>query len=176
MWVDEPMEEVELGVGAHDVTPPPVHLGHETSAASAFAKRGRHDAFDVVDDDMMHDRIKRLNIGREGASQLESAWQRDAKHAHAHHEAAREHAAEAAGQAPNGQSVLASGAARADLHAADEANGDAENLSYHGINQLLARMHVERESRRRAAYEALVRMGVDPALIPIRRAESDDDL
>mmetsp|Transcript_18199 Transcript_18199/g.46937 ORF Transcript_18199/g.46937 Transcript_18199/m.46937 type:complete len:177 (-) Transcript_18199:138-668(-) len=176
MWVDEPMEEVDLvGSVGHDVTPPPGHLtSNGTVAAAVYTKRSRHDASDganIADDDMMHDRIKRLNIGREGARQRGDAWYARAEHAREHADLA---ARQTSADAPH---ALATGLSAQEPQGAEEVGSDVESSRYYGINQLLGRMHVERETRRRAAYEAHVRMGGDPALIPIEcHAESDDDL
>lgn len=134
----EPMSDVEFEAAGPDVTPP-LEYDHDSRGAvqaPAMGKRTRDQPLGAASgdgyDDMMHDRIKRLNIGRErtvprmvwhGSAEISQIASVD-PHA-ARHEIAR----------------MPSFDAQAEREMVDN--------TYTCVNRLLGKLHDERQIRRR---------------------------
>ncbi|KAJ1639483.1 hypothetical protein T492DRAFT_935507 [Pavlovales sp. CCMP2436] len=156
-WGDMDVEWSEQGP---DTTPPLAAYACAPSGmspASAFGKRGRelqHGATEGGDsDEGMHERIKRLNIGREGAPPR-LVWHGDAQ-------LVQLAAAPAALAGP----VDEASRARLERLPSFDAQSEREMLdcTYTCMNRLLGRLHEERKVRRRSHMDD---NGLD---------ESDDD-
>lgn len=136
------MSDVEYEAAGPDVTPP--LLGCEQYGfPPAMGKRARDGHPPAGSDgggwdDVMHDRIKRLNLGRE-ASQPRMVWHGSAEMSHIA-SAVASHAAGA------GQPL-----ARAPSFDA-QAERELLDNTYTCVNRLLGNLHEERQSRRRRRH------------------------